>query len=88
MLTINVEYMSDRNIWNVYLEISRLEPPSGIIQSVTELIPESYTTNRESKNENKDSNPECSSQRNVTEDDREDKKVLFSILWFFEMLYG
>ena len=55
----------------------RLEPPSGIILSVTELIPETFKTNRDDMNMDRDSNPESSSQRNVTEDDRENQKVFY-----------
>jgi len=56
------------------ITIKRLEPPSGIIQSVTELIPETFKTNRESvKDEEMIS--ECSNQRNVTEEGRENEKL-------------
>ena len=55
----------------------RLEPPSGIILSVTELIPETFNTNRDDMNMDRDSNPESSSQRNVTEDDRENQNVFY-----------
>ena len=58
----------------------RLEPPSGVIQSVTELIPETYETNRETQNVNKDSKPENSNQRNAPEDGRENQKVCIRIL--------
>ena len=58
----------------------RLEPPSGVIQSVTELIPETYATNRETQNVNIDSNPENSNQRNAPEDGRENQKVCIRIL--------
>ena len=57
----------------------RLEPPSGIILSVTELIPETFKTNKDDMNIDRDSNPESSSQRNVTEDDRENQKVFYLI---------
>jgi len=56
------------------ITIKRLEPPSGIIQSVTELIPETFKTNRESiKDEEMIS--ESSNQRNVTEEGRENEKL-------------
>jgi len=57
------------------ITIERLEPPSGIIQSVTELIPETFKTNRDDMDIDRSSNPESSSQRNVTEDDRENQKL-------------
>ena len=60
--------------------VFRLEPPSGIIQSVTELIPETYSTKRETQNVDKDSNSESSNLRNATEGDRENQKVCTGIL--------
>jgi len=57
------------------ITVKRLEPPSGVIQSVTELIPETYATNREPQNVNIDTNPENSNQRNAPEDGRENQKL-------------
>ena len=59
--------------------IFRLEPPSGIIQSVTELIPETFKSHRDDMNIDRDSNQESSSQRNVTEDDRDNLKVFYLV---------